>query len=1502
MSSRNRPSLQTLNNNVNRDNPSVSQNSQQRKYQQQQNTTSPPSSRPTSPSSPISSSNRSVNSNPFDDNTNSYAPKDYYNNNTNSRATERRDSNQKKIIWNHQLEQQQRQQIQKYQQYQQLQQNKSNNENNNQQFTNDTVNINNEGENPIDNVGNNNDDDEGDEGEDVSDFFQNVYSPSSRNDYKSRISVISMAESVPEQSPSSSTSQTIHQKNSSEKSASKLRSNNNDHKNNNSNQHNQDNVEMNVLNDKKNSKLSRTKSHRPRPHAEETSIPLSNNNNDSNNNINNYDNNDDSLPIERPKSPSRSLLRMPSIMRGFNDNENPSSNPPRRQKSLVRPERARNNHNRRFSRGAIPARQMYDGSDEESRFSVFSGNGGDDRRKSTMSITRRNSTKESTRNRKWYKCQCPSCWVLFSRIVTFWAPPSLLSCCGMHDRLVQQAWREKIALVFIIFLLCIVVGFLTFGFQDTICRKNPLEDIKFGHMSLDQATILGKVYDLNSFQHPVILPYVKDQDLANPDNGFGRSDLTFLFQSVNFECKGVLTPKVANADGSVLKYFPCVVVHENDTPNPNANPQNGGCHVNPSERVDALSKFKVVGQIYFDWDDVDNPDNKYVVYNGQVLDLDLFQWTDPNIILPDTLVNLINDDNGVFHGRDITHFLHSDTEKLNLAKCMEELIKVGVVDEISISCLITDVVTYVSFIVIVGVVLVRFFLAVLFGWILSWRLGSFREETAEDIAKREKDIERWSNENNHFHARDSGSISSFKLFNLNKSRFSTLPPPGAAPFVDRRRHDSRTSSRMYSAHSAISKDSARTSRPSSIINENIHSRANSLSSTSSSSYGQMPSLNPVNETRFNFPLLHTIMLVTCYSEGRQGIKTTLNSLAKTDYPTSHKLIMIIADGIIFGSGNDLSTPDICLSLMTDFVVPVEDVMEHSYVAIADGKKRHNMAKVYAGYYKCKDQNDHNKFIKVPMVTIVKCGGPDEKDDKKPGNRGKRDSQMILMSFLQKVMFDERMTPLEYEFFNSIRTVTGVTPDHFEIVLMVDADTKIFPDSVTRMVACMARDSSIMGLCGETKIANKKDSWITMIQVFEYYISHHLQKAFESIFGGVTCLPGCFCMYRIKAPKGPNGYWVPILANPDIVEQYSENIVNTLHKKNLLLLGEDRYLSTLMLRTFPKRKMVFVPQAVCKTIVPDTFRVLRSQRRRWINSTVHNLLELVLIPDLCGTFCFSMQFVIFMELVGTVVLPAAITFTGYLIVISFVKKPVPYLPLALLGVVLGLPAILILLTTRKIIYVGWMLIYLFSLPIWNFVLPVYAYWHFDDFSWGQTRKVEGEEVGADHSRKEGEFDSTQIVMKRWAEWEREKQFKFKSRGSTQQHHLSSAPISSEEGYSNTRLGNEKSSYYSPSPLNPALRTGGKRTTGIGMKTRAPTSDSLKVPPPLSNYSSPDSTNSSSTLTTDAYASTPTEIDYQQNIISRSNNNSNFSYSIDNNNNLPSNFEETHLREQNDYDSS
>lgn len=58
-----------------------------------------------------------------------------------------------------------------------------------------------------------------------------------------------------------------------------------------------------------------------------------------------------------------------------------------------------------------------------------------------------------------------------------------------------------------------------------------------------------------------------------------------------------------------------------------------------------------------------------------------------------------------------------------------------------------------------------------------------------------------------------------------------------------------------------------------------------------------------------------------------------------------------------------------------------------------------------------------------------------------------------------------------------------------------------------------------------------------------------------------------------------------------------------------------------------------------------------------------------------------------------------------------------------------------------------IVYLVALPIWNLVLPVYAYWHFDDFSWGATRVVAGEMKDKSHQDPEGKFDSSRLVMKK-----------------------------------------------------------------------------------------------------------------------------------------------------------
>ncbi|KAJ1830526.1 Chitin synthase, class 3 [Coemansia sp. RSA 2711] len=1035
-----------------------------------------------------------------------------------------------------------------------------------------------------------------------------------------------------------------------------------------------------------------------------------------------------------------------------------SYEPPNRHRSLVRPERA--------EQGAGAARQR-----------ALSRGSGSRRPRVAASAPRNRQRKQAAAVPRARRC-CASPWLTYCRAVTFWAPGRVLKCFGMGEPLVQLAWREKMGLVSLILLVMGFIAFMTFGLQQVLCGLSGQQTrIKWNKVGDGYVVVNGNAYDITKFKHTVATPWTGQAgaNLMYQPAMAGGKDLSFLFQNPNSACRGVLSydKSATDSSGNVVNAFPCVYYNSSNAINANQIPNNQGCH-NTAKARKALSALEN-SPVEYSWDDVKNRNANLVVFKGAVLDLMRSQFLLDTVTMPKEMQDLTN---GKMRGMDVSLFLSSGSKK-DIGNCMMDLFRVGSIDASSMGCIAANIVLYVSLIVILGTVLAKFFMAIYFGWFMGPRLGQVTQYTPEDRRTRMAEIEAWADDNNHYGQEkldrkytvlghtpyDSQSRANNRRsrFFPTTSRYSHFMPGDEPGARDKARPPTRQrpasmmprQSAFFSDHRASHYSTAQMPSADEVSAlQGADALALATQTPPAPPGPPVPAVSP-----WNFELAYTLLLVTCYSEGSHGIRTTLDSLCGTDYPASHKCLFIICDGLIKGAGEDMYTPDVCLSMMTDFVIPPDRVQPYSYVAISQGAKRHNMAKLYAGYYAPNDASPkHARENRVPMILVVKCGTPEEATEPKPGNRGKRDSQIILMSFLQRVMFDERMTELEYELFNAMWNVTGVTPDNFEIVLMVDADTKVYVDSVTVMVKAMVDDPSIMGQCGETKIANKTDSWVTMIQVFEYYIAHHQSKAFESVFGGVTCLPGCFCMYRIKAPKGQHGYWVPILANPDIVENYSENVVDTLHEKNLLLLGEDRYLSTLMLRTFPKRKMMFIPSSVCKTIVPDEFKVLLSQRRRWINSTVHNLLELVLVNDLCGTFCLSMQFLIFMDLIGTLALPAAIVFTLYIIIISTFTRPVPWLPLALLAVILGLPAVLIGLTSRKLVYIGWMLIYLLSLPVWNFVLPTYAYWHFDDFSWGQTRMVQGESKDKGHGGKDGEFDSTQIVMKRWCDFEAEKRRK------------------------------------------------------------------------------------------------------------------------------------------------
>ncbi|KAJ7038600.1 chitin synthase-domain-containing protein [Mycena alexandri] len=206
---------------------------------------------------------------------------------------------------------------------------------------------------------------------------------------------------------------------------------------------------------------------------------------------------------------------------------------------------------------------------------------------------------------------------------------------------------------------------------------------------------------------------------------------------------------------------------------------------------------------------------------------------------------------------------------------------------------------------------------------------------------------------------------------------------------------------------------------------------------------------------------------------------------------------------------------------------------------------------------------------------------------------KRDSQILLMHYLNRMHFDAPVSPLELEIYHQMRNVIGIDPAFYEYIFTIDADTNITPDSLNRLVASAADDLSIISIRGETKLQNEDESWWTMIQVYEYQLSHHLSEAFESLFGSVTCLPSCFSLYRIcTADKGR-----PIIISNLIIDEYAQPNIDTLPDQ----------------------------------VHDESWKVLFSQQPRWINSMVHNLCELVLLPELFGFCCF---FMLYIDLLGT----------------------------------------------------------------------------------------------------------------------------------------------------------------------------------------------------------------------------------------------------------------------------
>ena len=91
-----------------------------------------------------------------------------------------------------------------------------------------------------------------------------------------------------------------------------------------------------------------------------------------------------------------------------------------------------------------------------------------------------------------------------------------------------------------------------------------------------------------------------------------------------------------------------------------------------------------------------------------------------------------------------------------------------------------------------------------------------------------------------------------------------------------------------------------------------------------------------------------ICQVPCYTEGEDSLRRTIDSLTTLNYDDKRKLMFMICDGNIIGTGNDRTTPRIVLDILG--VDPKLDPEPCLFKSIGEGSKQLNYGKVYSGLY------------------------------------------------------------------------------------------------------------------------------------------------------------------------------------------------------------------------------------------------------------------------------------------------------------------------------------------------------------------------------------------------------------------------------------------------------------------------------------------------------------------------------------------------------------------------
>lgn len=162
---------------------------------------------------------------------------------------------------------------------------------------------------------------------------------------------------------------------------------------------------------------------------------------------------------------------------------------------------------------------------------------------------------------------------------------------------------------------------------------------------------------------------------------------------------------------------------------------------------------------------------------------------------------------------------------------------------------------------------------------------------------------------------------------------------------------------------------------------------------------------------------------------------------------------------------------------------------------------------------------------------------------------------------------------------------GALLSRSEMLVYVDSDSFLMPGSIHKILQGLA-DPTVAAVAGHTDVENVRVNMLTKMQDVRYYVSYRVMKAAESLFGAVSCCPGCFSAYRKTCVLNVLDKW--------LYQRYLGRYATY---------GDDRGLTNFLLRDY---RILYDDEALATTIVPEKWMKYAHQQVRWKRSWIREM--------------------------------------------------------------------------------------------------------------------------------------------------------------------------------------------------------------------------------------------------------------------------------------------------------